>query len=362
MKIYGVIAMGLLLACQTAPHYTLSGKLGNFSGKVFLVVNNDKGQPDTLAQTEVKDGRLKFTGDVQEPQYAWIQLENCNVRMPFLLENADYQIVPDTIKPNAYCISGGILQLQREEFRQVEKELRERRDSLKREYRKYAEANEIFAVMHIRALMMDLDSTYEQEENFFIKTHDNIVGASLIRERLPELLQRKLLNAKYVLLGDSARNTSLGKELSYYLNQWQTGEVGMVAPDFTLKTPDGKSVSLHAVKAKVKIIDFWASWCGPCRAENPNVRRLYEKYHDKGLEIIGVSLDSKKEPWVKAIQKDGLEWIHVSDLKGWENAAAKMYGVKGIPHLLVLDSENRIVGEKLYGEELEKCVVSILNN
>lgn len=360
MKIYGVIAMGLLLACQTAPRYTLSGKLGDYSGKVFLVVNNEKGQPYTLAQTEVKGGRLKLTGDVQEPQYAWIQLENSNVRIPLLLENADYQIVPDPIKPNAYCISGGILQLQREEFRQVEKALRERRDSLKREYRKYAEGNEIFAVMHIRALMMDLDSTYEEEENLFIKTHNNIVGASLIRERLPELLQRKWLNTKYVLLGDSARNTSLGKELSYYLNQWQTGEVGMVAPDFTLKTPDGKPVSLYGVKAKAKIIDFWASWCGPCRAQNPNVRRMYDKYHDQGLEIISVSLDSKMDPWLKAIEKDQLPWIHVSDLNGWESAVAKMYGIKGIPHIFVLDENNRIIGEKLYGEELEKYILKAL--
>lgn len=353
--------MGLLLACRTAPHYTLSGELGDYSGKAFLVVNNEKGQPDTLAHTEVKNGRLKLTGEVEEPMFARIQLENSNVRIPLLLENANYQIVPDTVKQDAYCVSGGSLQLQREKFRQVEKKLSEKKDSLKRIYRKYAEADEIFAVMHLRALMMDVDSTYEQEENLFIKTHDNIVGASLIRERLPELIQRKSLNAKYSLLGDSARNTILGKELSNYLKQLQTGEIGMLAPDFTMKTPDGKLVSLYGVKAKAKIIDFWASWCGPCRAENPNVRRLYEKYHDKGLEIIGVSLDSKKEPWVNAIQKDGLEWLQVSDLKGWKNAAAKMYGVKGIPHLLVLDSENRIVGEKLYGEKLEQCVINILN-
>lgn len=360
MKIYGIIAMGVLLACQTASRYTLNGNLGDYSGIVFLVVNDEKGQPDTLAQTEVKGGRLKLTGDVQEPQYAWIQLENSNVRIPLLLENVDYQIVPDTIKANTFCVSGGKLQFQREEFRQIEKGLRERRDSLKREYRKYAEGNEIFAVMHIRALMMDLDSTYEEEENLFIKNHNNIVGASLIRERLPELIQRKLLHAKYNLLGDSARNTSLGKEISFYLNQGQKGEIGMIAPDFTLRTPDGKPVSLYGVKAKAKIIDFWASWCGPCRAQNPKVRRMYDKYHDQGLEIISVSLDSKMDLWLKAIEKDQLPWIHLSDLNGWESTVAKMYGIKGIPHIFVLDEDNRIIGEKLYGEELEKYVLKAL--
>lgn len=136
--------------------------------------------------------------------------------------------------------------------------------------------------------------------------------------------------------------------------------VGAEAYNFTYVDPEGKEVSLSDFRGKFVLVDFWASWCGPCRAENPNVKRVYDKYHADGLEIISVSLDSKKERWVKAIEQDSLPWIHVSDLLGWENAAAKLYGVRGVPFVLVLDKDNRIIGTGLRGDELEKCVIEAL--
>ena len=117
---------------------------------------------------------------------------------------------------------------------------------------------------------------------------------------------------------------------------------------------------MHSIKGKVKVIDFWASWCGPCRGENPNVVKMYEKFHPKGLEILSVSLDEDKEAWLKAIEDDKLTWNHVSDLKGWENAAAQLYCVNGIPHLVVLDENNVIVAKDLRGEELQNKVAELL--
>jgi thiol-disulfide isomerase/thioredoxin len=128
-----------------------------------------------------------------------------------------------------------------------------------------------------------------------------------------------------------------------------------------MKTPEGKSLSLYDVKAKVKIVDFWASWCGPCRAENPNVKRIYEQYHSKGLEIVSVSLDVKQDAWVGAIKKDQLPWIHISDLKGWNSLATDVYEIHAIPRLFVLDAENKIIAEGLRGEKLEECVREALN-
>jgi len=128
---------------------------------------------------------------------------------------------------------------------------------------------------------------------------------------------------------------------------------GGAAPDFTLPSPEGKDISLSDFRGKVLLIDFWASWCGPCRRENPNVVKVYEEYKDQGFEILGVSLDRKEERWLKAIEQDGLSWPQVSDLKGWQNAAAQLYGVRSIPHTVLLDREGKIIARNLRGPALE---------
>ncbi len=128
---------------------------------------------------------------------------------------------------------------------------------------------------------------------------------------------------------------------------------GSLAPDFTLTTPEGKPLELSSLRGKIVLIDFWASWCGPCRKENPNVIKLYKKYHNKGFEILGVSLDDKQDKWVDAIKKDGLPWSHVSDLKGWDSQAAKLYGVDAIPFTVLLDKEGKIIDKGLRGTKLE---------
>ncbi|MEM9916488.1 MAG: TlpA family protein disulfide reductase [Bacteroidota bacterium] len=134
----------------------------------------------------------------------------------------------------------------------------------------------------------------------------------------------------------------------------QSFVVGAQAPDFTLKTPDDQALSLSEMKGKVVLVDFWASWCGPCRKENPNVVKLYNKYKDKGFEILGVSLDRQKKRWLNAIEADGLEWKHVSDLKGWSSSAARLYSVSSIPHTVLLDREGRIIARNLRGEMLHQ--------
>lgn len=129
--------------------------------------------------------------------------------------------------------------------------------------------------------------------------------------------------------------------------------VGGQAPDFSQQTPDGKELNLSDLKGKIVLVDFWASWCGPCRRENPNVVRLYNKYKGQGFDVLGVSLDRNREKWLGAIEKDGLEWHHVSDLKGWQNEVANMYGVSSIPHTILLDREGKIIAQRLRGPALE---------
>ena len=137
-------------------------------------------------------------------------------------------------------------------------------------------------------------------------------------------------------------------------------DVGSEAPEIAMKTPSDSTLALSSLRGKYVLIDFWASWCGPCRKENPNVVRMYYKFKDKGFDIFSVSLDQEKDSWVKAIEKDGLPWHHVSDLQFWNSAAAAAYGVQAIPATFLLDKEGKVIAKYLRGEDLERKLEEVL--
>ncbi len=149
--------------------------------------------------------------------------------------------------------------------------------------------------------------------------------------------------------------------LKAQLGQAKSFVTGGEAPDIVMDNLEGESVKLSDLRGNVVLIDFWASWCGPCRRENPNVVRVYNKYNDKGFEILGVSLDRTKSKWEAAIEKDGLTWLHVSDLKGWKNEAAQLYGVRSIPHTVLLDKDGKIIARNLRGPALEQKLAEIFD-
>lgn len=160
----------------------------------------------------------------------------------------------------------------------------------------------------------------------------------------------------YESLTPRVKNAYLGRKLKASIDNIKKTSVGNVAPDFTLQTPDGEDVSLADYRGKYVLLDFWASWCGPCLREVPNVKKVYDKYHDKGFEILSVSLDDKKDNWINAIEKYDLNWGHVSSLQGWNCPVAKLYNVSGVPAMLLIDKEGKIVATKLRGELLMEKV------
>ena len=151
----------------------------------------------------------------------------------------------------------------------------------------------------------------------------------------------------------SAPNSKYLPEIKARYESVRATMIGEHAPDIKLLNPEGDSVALSSFRGKVVLIDFWASWCGPCRKENPNNKRIYDRFKSKGFEIYAVSLDRARNDWVKTIESDGLPWIHVSDLGYWNSAPAKQYMVKSIPATFLIDREGKIIAKDLRGQELE---------
>lgn len=166
----------------------------------------------------------------------------------------------------------------------------------------------------------------------------------------------------FIQLPDETRNSTSGKNFEKRIQSAKQTAIGSMAPEFVQEDTLSRPVALSSLRGKYVLIDFWASWCGPCRAENPNVVKAFNQYASKGFTVLGVSLDQPgaKQKWMDAIHKDGLTWTQVSDLKYWDNAAAKLYGVRGIPQNYLLDPSGKIIAKNLRGEALMKKLSEVL--
>jgi peroxiredoxin len=206
-------------------------------------------------------------------------------------------------------------------------------------------------------LMSRLMETFKETrpvEEVFVRRHPNsyvswnlVAGKTIIDD--PQA-HKALFN----LLPQKFRNSEDGKQVLEKINIAFKTAIGQPAPQFTQNNTNEQPVALTSLKGKYVLIDFWASWCGPCRAENPSVVKAYNKFRDKNFEILAVSLDNKKEPWLEAIKKDGLTWLHVSDLKGWKNEVAVLYNVQAVPQNWLIDPNGIIIAKNMRGEELSK--------
>ena len=356
---FAVIALSLA-ACNTTPKFTINGTVeGEQTGNVYLV--KFAGQnADTLAKAPIAEGKFALTGSVEGLTDAYLTIEGKRGGTPIFVENATFTAALNPGNPAENKIEGTEAQNLANQFMAITNEMRKGQSGLYKEYSAAAQEKDTTKMKDIEAQFNKLGEEAEAKEKALTEANaDTYVAAYMLASKMGGLSSDELA-AKYELLGANAKATEPGKKIAERIQKLAAVAVGQVAPDFTLNTPEGNPLSMHSIKAKVKVIDFWASWCGPCRGENPHVVAMYKELHPKGLEILSVSLDNDKDAWLKAIEDDQLTWNHVSDLKGWQSEAAQLYAVNGIPHLVVLDENNVIVAKDLRGDALKAKVAELL--
>ena len=200
-----------------------------------------------------------------------------------------------------------------------------------------------------------------QQVDLFVKSKPaSLVSPFLIFVTSPISNDMGALEVRYNALKPSVRETLYGREIAKSLASTKIGQEGSMAADFSQNDTADIPVSLSSFKGKYVLVDFWASWCGPCRAENPNVVNAYNTYKDKNFTILGVSLDQTKDKWIKAIHADNLAWTQISDLKGWSNAAAQLYHIQSIPANMLIDPSGKIIGKNLRGQALEEALQRVV--
>ena len=355
----------VLSSCSSeVKKYVIKGHVDKYESDLLMTMVNETGKVDTIHEVRSVNGDFEMGGVINGPKLAFLTIKGVNGRIPLLLEDTLFTLnirAKDLADVRNYDIQGGRLQAGKNALDDVEIEVFSDRDSILACYFEAEKNHDIAGKMHERAMLDRMTIAYDKEENKFIEANkDNILGLAIVYYRY-NYLNFDRLKVKFELLSDAMKNTPEGRLIQARYDKLGVVKVGRQAPDFTLPTLDGSTVTLYDVKAPVKILDFWASWCAPCRKENPNMVKTYEKFKDKGLVIIGISMDAREGDWKKAVETDGLTWIQACDYKNTAGEVARAYNITAIPRVLVLDKNNRVIADGLTGEMLDEFLAKRLN-
>lgn len=368
MRLLFALFLTLLVnSCNTdSKTYTLSGEApGMADGTEVYVYTLENKQPKVM-------DTLKITGEKFSATYPksdsinlnFLRVQGVNGTILYFPESTDLKatIYKDSIASSR--VTGGQQNEDYNAFATKMKDYSDKKQASMEQFREASAAKDTATIAKLQSENLNMMNEEKEYKKQYLKEHNKSLFSVML---LSEMLSKKEITpaeaSKFIDgLDSKMTNTVFVQDLKTMLGSLKKADVGSAAPDFSAATPSGENMSLKDAMGKYTIIDFWASWCRPCRMENPNVVKVYNKYHDKGLNIISVSLDKaeQKDKWIKAIQDDKMDWNHVSNLAFWNDPIAKMYNVRAIPATFLLDEDGTIIAKDLRGDALENKMASLL--
>lgn len=368
--VFIIVSTLLLVACNNLKdnEFLISGTVdGIENGKKVYVDIFDEYGPISKDTSVVENGKFELKGTTNSIDLGFIRFEDQNFNVPLILEAGKISITVHKDSVHKSTIGGTknneIFQKFNNSSIEISKKVVKFEKDNIAQMKEARSKNDTTTVNKLMKQYNKFQDEMNKHSEKFIKENPNTFLSVLLLENflMRNYLPKEKVTEYFNKLDKKNQETNSGKRISTIIFKKNEIKIGNKAPNFAANSPEGKKVFLKESLGKVTIVDFWASWCGPCRAENPNVVALYNEFHKQGLNIIGVSLDKDAAKWKDAIAKDGLTWPHVSNLKFWEEPIAKLYNVESIPATFILDAKGTIVAKDLRGDALRAKVQELLS-